>query len=109
MLDLGDQKLLPFLRPPAFGNVSSNLDPTFGILDRRYRQRDLDQAPILAPSEGLVVVDARATTDALENFRFLVEAIQWNQNRDRFADGRSATASTPWIGRRSLSVVTIGH
>ena len=79
-----------FLRTSAFGNVSSNLrgahDPAIGILDRRDGQRDLDQAPILAPSEGFVTVDTLAVTDALENFRFLLEAIQWNQNRDRFAN-----------------------
>jgi hypothetical protein len=32
------------------------------------------------------MLDALAAADALENSRFLVDAIQWNENRDRFPD-----------------------
>jgi hypothetical protein len=38
-----------------------------GILEGRCGQRDVDQTSILAPTNGLIVIDLLAAPDALQN------------------------------------------
>jgi len=58
----------------------------FGVLQRRYGERNIDQSPVLAATDGFVMIDALTPTNATKNFRFLIHLFQWNQDRHRLAD-----------------------
>ena len=87
---LSEQKVLLFLGSPELGDVPGDFrrpdDPALGILDGRHGQRNLDQSSVLAPTNGFIMIDALAATDAVDNRGFLVEAVRRNHDRDRFAD-----------------------
>src|SRR5260370_39696602 len=91
MVDLGSQKLDCLLRPLALGDVAGNLRgadaPARRTSYRRHAERNLDQASILAPANGFIMVDALAAPHALEDAGLLVPALRRNQHRDRLADG----------------------
>ena len=44
------------------------------------------RAAVLAPANGLVVIDVLAAANALEDFRFLVVAALGNERQNRLAD-----------------------
>ena len=56
------------------------------ILDRRYRDREVEAPPVLSETNGFKMIEAFAAPDAREDLLFLVLAIRWNQSDDRRAD-----------------------
>jgi hypothetical protein len=97
-------QLLPAL---SLGDVARDFrradDPAIGVLDRRNRERDVDQAAVLAPANGFVVIDALAAPDASENPALLGLAVRWNQDRDglcrRLRRRNSRTTAPPLDSR----------
>src|SRR5690606_34637285 len=62
-------------------------DPPRAVVDRRDHERDLDEAAVLATTHRLVMIDALAATDALEDGGLLVRPVIRNENYDRTAHG----------------------
>ena len=56
------------------GNFRGSDDLAANVSYRRDRQRDIDQAAILAPSNRLDVIDALTLFNAPDNLRFLLRA-----------------------------------
>ena len=52
------------------------------IADRRYRQRNRNERPVLAPPDRFKVIDALAAADACEDFVLLVQPILRDDDRD---------------------------
>jgi hypothetical protein len=79
VLEFPEEQGLLLLRPSALGDVAGDLrgadDPPLAVPERRYRERDLDQRAVLAAADGLVVLDALAAPDALEDPGLLVGMI----------------------------------
>jgi hypothetical protein len=61
--------------PLSLRNVSGDLCSTdylaSGVFDGRDRQRNINQAAILAATNGLIMVDARQTTNSAEDYPLL--------------------------------------
>ena len=74
----------------ACANVAADLggadDAAVFVPDRRYCQRNIDQAAILAAAYGLVMFDALAAPDTLEDSRLFVSQFGRNEDRDRLTD-----------------------
>src|SRR4029077_4090556 len=89
-------------RSLALGDVAPDLrgadDCTFSVRRGRNRQRNIDQAAVLMPAHGLVVVDGFTAADARENSRLLVEPIRRNQDGDRPADALRGFVSEQALG-----------
>src|SRR3954471_6170652 len=85
--------LLPqrLLGPPALGNVARDLGQADDLpgrrSDRRDAERDLDQLAILAPPHRLVLLDALAADDTLEDLAGFTEALGRHDQLDTPADG----------------------
>ena len=90
MLHLVHKQLLPLLSPLALGDIPGNFgsadDSSVGLLEWRYRQRNIDQTSVLAATDGIIMINALAPPYALKDLWFLTYTIFWNQDRDRFAD-----------------------
>src|SRR3546814_17166551 len=75
------------LGPAPLGDVARDLRradyPAVAVLDRRYRQGNVDQAAVLAPAHGLEMLDALATPDPPQDLRFLVQPLLRQQDGDR--------------------------
>src|SRR5262249_29618516 len=74
----------------ALGDIARRLrsadDIALLILDRRDRQRNLDEASVLAPADGFEVLDAFTPSDATEDFSLLILMIRRDEDGDRLAD-----------------------
>src|SRR5262249_38690749 len=74
----------------APGDVARDLrgadDPPLDVANRRDRERDVEQAAVLAPADGFEVVDALAASDARENFGLFIEPVGRDQDGDRLSD-----------------------
>src|SRR5271170_6166284 len=90
MIHLPEQQILPLFRPFALGNVTRNFgradDIAAEVSDWRNGQRDINEAAVLALSDGLVVVDPLTATDAFEDSGFFVVTIGRNEHSQRLAD-----------------------
>ena len=90
MIHLPEQQILPLFRPFALGDVTRNFgradDIAAEVSDWRNGQRNVDEASILALSDSLVMVDPLTATDAFEDSRFFVVAIDRNEQSHRLAD-----------------------
>src|SRR5271163_559124 len=68
MIHLPEQQVLPLLRPSALSNVTGNFgcadDIAAGVSDWRNGQRNVDETPVIALSDGFVVLDPLAAADA---------------------------------------------
>jgi hypothetical protein len=82
---------LPLLRPLRFGDVTGDFrggdDFSSLVLDRRNGEGNIDEAPVLALSNRLVVIDFFASADPFENKGFFVLSIHWNKDRHRPSHG----------------------
>ncbi len=91
VIHLSEEKVLLLFRAPAFGDVTRDLGCAdhlaCAISDRRHRQGYLDKAPVLAPADGLVVVDLFAPSKPGEDVGLLIGSIQRDEHGDRAADG----------------------
>src|SRR5271166_6955667 len=78
------------LRLLSLSDVSSHLrradHMSGGILNRRYRDGNVELPPILSKTHGFEVIKAFAAPDVGEDLQFLFLAIPWNQSHDRSAD-----------------------
>ena len=74
------------LGPFPIGDVPCKLrradDHAGRVLDRRRRDRDLQQTPGLGPSHGLEIIHALAAPNPAQDLVLLVLAIVWNQPLD---------------------------
>src|ERR1700686_3364652 len=74
----------------ARGDVASDLrradDNTMRVPDRRDAERNRKPAAVFALADRLVVIEAVAAADALEDLRFLVVQLLRNEDSDRLAD-----------------------
>ena len=90
MFHLLHEQLLLLLSPLALGDIPGDFgsadDPSIGILERRYRQRNIDQTSVLAATDGIVMINALTAAHALDDFWFFINAICRDQDRDRLAD-----------------------
>jgi hypothetical protein len=72
------------LKKPRASSAAKFLVPSFfdanytsrGILDRRYRDRDIEVSAIFGETNRFKMVEAFASTDPGEDFMFLFLAIQ---------------------------------
>src|SRR6202051_3746032 len=73
--------------PLARGDVAGDLrgadDSTVRVLDRRDAQRNRKPAAVLALTDRLIVIEALAAPDALEDLWLLVVELRRYQNGDR--------------------------
>src|SRR6185369_3668284 len=73
----------------SLGDVTSDLRctdyPAIATLHRRNRQRNRNQASILAPANRFVVFDALAAPDALDDRALFILAIRRNENGNGLA------------------------
>src|ERR1700722_6436600 len=76
----------PLARSDVTGDLRGADDSTVRVLDRRDAQRNRDLAAVLALADRLVVIEAGAAPDALEDFRLLVPQLRRNEDRDRLAN-----------------------
>ncbi len=90
VLDLVEQKLARLLGALAVRDVACDLggadDLAFHVADRRNGQRDVHIAAVLALAHRLVVVDAVAAPDALQDAGLLVQPLRRDQDDDGPAD-----------------------
>src|SRR5262245_57882418 len=90
VLGLASEQVNLCLAPLTLGNVSGDFrctdDFAATILDGGDRQGNIDQAFVLALTNGFIVVYTFAIPDAVEDSGLLVTAIWWKQNRDGLAD-----------------------
>src|SRR5271154_422996 len=91
MVHLPKQKVLALPRPLEFCDVAGDFrgadDLAFCIFDRRNGEGDINEAPVLALSNRLVVLNPFTATDTVENHRFFVRPVSWKKYRHRPADG----------------------
>src|SRR3546814_11320860 len=89
MVHLAQQNLM-LLTLVTVGDVAGDLrradDGAVRRPDRRHRQRDVDQAAVLALANRVVVVDGLAAADAGADYVFFVVAVGGNQDRHRLPD-----------------------
>src|SRR5262245_50655031 len=75
MLNFACQQFLPNLGLFPVTDVADDLegadDLPCSIPYGRYAKRDINQTPILALADGLIVVDALAASKLVQNFHFL--------------------------------------
>src|SRR5262245_12041951 len=57
------------------GDFRCTYDLAVGIPDRRDRQRNVNQAAILAPANSFIILDPLTATDTLKNSAFLRVAV----------------------------------
>src|SRR3546814_2911967 len=90
MVHLAQQQLLLLLRLGVFGDVAGDLrgadDRPVGRPDWRDRQRDRDQAAVLALAQGLEVVHALALANLGEDHGLFVVPVGRDEHGDRLAD-----------------------
>ena len=83
MFHLVHKQLLLLVSVLALSDISGNFggadDPSISILERRYRQRNIDKTSVLVAAEGIVMINALAPAYAVKNFWFLVYAILGNK------------------------------
>ena len=82
----GNLRFVAFALADVAGDLGGADDRALRILDGRDGQRNIDQAAIFALAHGLVVLDALARADALDDGVFFALQIGWDQGLDRFAD-----------------------
>ena len=84
-------EVLEFLfDPSAIRDVPGDLrradDRARGVADRRDGQRDRDERAVLAPANGVEVVDALAAPDVRQDHVLFAKAIGRDQHGDRLTD-----------------------
>src|SRR5690606_11476838 len=88
-------------------------DAAGAVPDRRDAQRDIDQRSILAPTQGLVMVNALATSEALQDFRLLIGVFTGDQHGHRMSDdlvrGIAVHAFGGGVPRGDQPVERLGH
>ena len=91
MVHFPKEKLLPLMRPLGCGDVTGDFrggdDLAFFVFDRRNGEGNIDEAPVLALSNRLVVMDSFAAADPFEDKGFFVLSIHWDKNRHRPSHG----------------------
>src|SRR5581483_6423493 len=68
------------------GDFRSTNDAAEAVTHGRHRQRNIEQRAVLAPADGLIVMNPLTRADPGENPRLLVEAIWREQDGDRPTD-----------------------
>src|SRR5450631_833822 len=117
MAHFSKEQPLLLLGLSALGYVAGDLRRadhlSLGVPERRYRQRDFNQASILAPADGFKMVDALATSNAFNDRRFFIGPIRGNQDRDRPAEHffRPVTEEPfcAFVPARDDAVEVLGH
>jgi hypothetical protein len=69
------------------GNLRSAEDSPFGAHDRRDGQRNIDQPSVLALANGLIMLNALAAPDKLQNYVILILTLRRCQDGHPLADG----------------------
>src|SRR5262245_51544444 len=82
----GDLRFAPFALGDIAGNFRRADDFAVKILNGRNRQRNVDQASVLALANSLIMLDALTAPNTFENRWLLVMPVGRNQDRDRLAD-----------------------
>src|SRR5580704_4107916 len=76
----------PLARGDIAGDFRGADNGTVCVFDWRNAERNGKLAAVLALADGLVVIEAVAVPDAIEDLRFLVLQFRRNEDPDRFAD-----------------------
>ena len=69
------------------GDFRRSYNLALSICDRRDRQRNINQAPILAVPDSFVMMDVLPAPDASKNRGFLTVPIGWNEYCNELTDG----------------------
>ena len=87
MVHFPKQELLPSLGPLAFRDVTGDFrgadDFAFLVFDRRNGEGNVNETPVLALPNRLVMIDTLALADPLEEWPLFVLSIHWNKDRHR--------------------------
>ena len=73
-------------------------DPAALVMDRRYGERDLNEASILSPPFGLIVLDTLAATDAVEDLHHLAGMARCRDDLYRLADDLGGAVAEERLG-----------
>lgn len=91
MVHFPKQELLPFLRALGLRDVTGDFRGAYDfaslIFDRRNGEGNIDEAPVLALSNRLVMIDTLAPADTFEDHRLFVMSVRRNEHGYRPSDG----------------------
>src|ERR1700744_1217113 len=75
------------MRPLSCGDIAGDFRRANAfsstVFDRRRQKGNIDEGPILALSNRLVVMDSFASTDLFEDKGFLILSLNWDKDRNR--------------------------
>ena len=96
----GHDRFRALARGHVAGNLRSADDGAVLVPHWRHGERNINQPPVLAATNGLVVFDARAGPDATQDLRFLAPEMIGNDRGDRLADHFFGGISEQALGAR---------
>ena len=107
VVHLSEEQPLLVFRSPALRDFAGDLgcadDLACRVSERRDRQGNVDQSPVLALADGVIVLDALAATNALQDRRLFVVPVLRDEQGDRLAERFFRSVAEQALGAHSSS------